>query len=63
MIAQTSKTQTQHTITRSAIEGVVVIDGRLQMEKADMPTITYEEILMLQALEKQHQDGQKSQLP
>lgn len=57
MVVSEPKTQTKHTIARSAIEGVVVIDGQLQIEKADMPVITYEEILMLQKL-KQHQDGQ-----
>lgn len=42
-------------ITKSSVEGIIIVDGRPQMERVDMPTISFskEAFKRLQELNKQ----------
>lgn len=44
------------TVHRGPLEGILIVDGRPQMECLDMPTISFESILALQRFNEQHPD-------
>lgn len=39
-------------VQKGPIEGIVIVNGRPQMERADMPTISFETIQVLKQLKK-----------
>lgn len=45
-------------IRKGPMEGILIVDGRQQMECLDMPSISFESILALQRFNEQHPDKQ-----
>lgn len=43
-------------VHKSPVEGVLIVNGRPQMESLDMPCISFESILALQQFKEQHPD-------
>lgn len=43
-------------IHKGPMEGVLIVDGRPQMERMDMPTISFESILALQRFNDEHKE-------
>lgn len=54
---QTDK-QASPSVHKGPIEGILIVDGRQQMECLDMPSISFESILALQRFNEQHPDKQ-----
>ena len=42
------------------MEGILIVNGRPQMERSDMPSISFESILALQRFQQSQQDKQDS---
>jgi len=40
--------QPSHAVCKGPMEGILIVDGRPQMERMDMPSISFESILALQ---------------
>jgi hypothetical protein len=51
-VKRTSETQAAspmaHSICKGPVEGVLIVDGRPQVERADMPCFSFESILAIQ---------------
>lgn len=42
-------------IRKGPVEGVLIVDGRPQVERADMPTISFESIMALMKMNEQQE--------
>ena len=47
---------TTHSIRKGPMEGVLIVDGRPQMERMDMPSISFESILALQRINQKREN-------
>lgn len=47
---------TTHSIRKGPMEGVLIVDGRPQMERMDMPSISFESILALQRINQKREE-------
>lgn len=46
-------------VHKGPMEGILIVDGRPQMERMDMPTISFESILALQRFNEQSSDKKR----
>ena len=46
-------------IHKGPVEGVLIVDGRPQVERADLPCISFDSILAIQRFDEEHSRGEK----
>lgn len=53
--------QTPHSVHKGPMEGVIIVDGRPQMERLDMSGISFESILALQRFNERLSEEQSKE--